>query len=181
MSKPSEIVAGRSCVKCTLCCKLMEVRDLGKDDGVWCKHVLQGRGCGIYQTRPESCRTFLCGWISTEALDEAWYPGRSKLILVSKEAGITALVDPSRADVWREEPYYSQLKAWARAYTPKGMIVLVKIGLRAIVLLPDEDVDLGTVNRSDDVFVDIIPGPGGNRYRVVHERPTGPAADKVEA
>ena len=72
MLAPQVARAGeRACGTCTLCCKLMEVRDLGKDDGVWCKHVLQGRGCGIYQTRPESCRTFLCGWISTEALDEA--------------------------------------------------------------------------------------------------------------
>ena len=107
--------------------------------------------------------------------------GRAMISVPDFEVICQLFVDPSRADVWREEPYYSQLKAWARAYTPKGMIVLVKIGLRAIVLLPDEDVDLGTVNRSDDVFVDIIPGPGGNRYRVVHERPTGPAADKVEA
>lgn len=170
MSKPSEFVPGRSCGKCTMCCKLMEVREIDKDDGIWCKHVLQGRGCGIYETRPASCRTFLCGWLSTEALDEAWYPARSELILVSKEGGLTALVDPSRPEVWREELYYAQLKAWSRQMSPKGMIVLVKVGLRAVVLLPDEDIELGIVRRTDDAFVDILPGPHGQKYRVVHNK-----------
>jgi hypothetical protein len=43
----------RSCGDCTLCCKVMAVEALGKPAGSWCSHCKPGRGCLIYETRPE--------------------------------------------------------------------------------------------------------------------------------
>lgn len=30
---------------------------------VWCKHVDMGKGCNRYETRPDSCRNFICAWL----------------------------------------------------------------------------------------------------------------------
>ncbi len=68
-------------------------------------------------------------------------------------------IDPDRPDCWRREPYYSQLKKWARKSAEKRLQVVVYIRNRAIVILPDKDVDLGTVE-NDEL---IITQPHRNR------------------
>lgn len=52
----------RRCTKCTVCCTVMGVDEIGKPERQPCPH-LGRRGCTIYATRPESCRTFECGWL----------------------------------------------------------------------------------------------------------------------
>ncbi len=183
--KLAELVPGRGCGTCTLCCKLMTVSELEKPSGTWCSHVAQGKGCGIYETRPHSCRAFLCGYLSTEALSDAWYPGRCKIVLSSNEGGITAQIDPSRPDVWRQAPYYEQFKSWSRAMSPNGRVMLLRVGARAVVILPDEDVDVGVVSPSDSFFLDMLPGAVGPQYRVRKEAKSAdllrlPVAEQVE-
>lgn len=170
MIGPAKLVEGRSCGSCTLCCKLMKVSELDKPSGTWCKHVVQGKGCGTYETRPESCRVFLCGYLSTEALGDAWYPGRCKIVVYANERGITAVIDTSRSEVWREAPYYEQFKSWSRVMSPKGRVMLLKIGTRAVVVLPAEDVDVGVVGPNESFFVDRFEGPAGPQYKVRRER-----------
>jgi len=57
-------MAGRECGSCTVCCGIVGVDELKK--GVWqaCEHTLHGTGCGIYETRPQSCRNFVCFWLA---------------------------------------------------------------------------------------------------------------------
>jgi len=169
-ARPAEVVRGRGCGQCTLCCKLMWVDEIGKPGGTWCPHVVRGRGCGIYAERPQACRAFHCGYITTAELGDEWFPARCKMVLSSKETGLTALVDASRPDAWRAAPYYEQFKTWARQLIPKGQTMLVRVGARCFVILPDEDVDVGNVTPADAVFLDIAPGPVGPLYRVRCER-----------
>lgn len=53
---------GRACGPCTACCRAIEVPELKK--AVWrtCAHVAAS-GCGIYDERPASCRSFACQWL----------------------------------------------------------------------------------------------------------------------
>ncbi len=53
----------RSCGDCTLCCTVMAVREIGKPYYVPCKSLCD-KGCGIYETKPESCTEFSCGWLT---------------------------------------------------------------------------------------------------------------------
>jgi hypothetical protein len=94
-------------------------------------------------------------------LGEEWKPSTSRLIL-SREGGENRLnihVDPSRPEAWRREPYYAMIKRWARA----GMIdrgqVIVMIGQRIIVVLPEHEVDFGIM--ADDELIVISEKPGG--------------------
>jgi hypothetical protein len=150
----NSISAARSCGTCTLCCKLMKIVELDKPHNVWCTHCKQGSGCTIYVTRPNECRSFMCGYLQIPDLDEAWKPSHSKIILVSELDGkrVAAYVDPQRPDAWRKEPYYSQLKRWAIAKLADGGQVAVCIGRRIIMVFPDRDVDLG-VAQDDEILV----------------------------
>lgn len=54
-------IASRPCNGCTACCTVLGVEELAKPAGVPCAHVEAAR-CGIYSTRPPSCREFYCSW-----------------------------------------------------------------------------------------------------------------------
>lgn len=51
----------RRCGPCTACCTALSVKELPKAAGVRCQHEC-GK-CGIYETRPEACRSFECYWL----------------------------------------------------------------------------------------------------------------------
>ena len=71
---------GRSCGTCSLCCKLPEIVVLNKPTNAWCQHCKPGKGgCGIYQTRPEKCQNFGCGWLTNLSFYDDWFPARAKL------------------------------------------------------------------------------------------------------
>ena len=57
------LAPGRSCEGCTACCKLPSVDAMRKPMQQWCEQCEIGRGCRIYGTRPDECRTFFCGWV----------------------------------------------------------------------------------------------------------------------
>jgi hypothetical protein len=82
--------------------------------------------------------------------EEHWRPSKCKMVIVSELDGnrIAVHVDPGSPHVWRKEPFYSEIKQWAWHAAPEMMQVVVCIKNRAIVILPEEGVDLGPV--SDD-------------------------------
>ena len=147
----------RRCDGCTLCCKLLLIRELDKPEGDWCKHCNHGEGCQIYEQRPAECRAFHCGFLQLDSLSEDWRPSKCKIVLAPYDTRLVAYVDPGRPDAWKAEPYYSHLKQWAVQNLTRDKQVVVYIGARAIVILPNKDVDLGDV--AEDEFI-IITGQG---------------------
>ena len=145
--------AAKSCGDCTLCCTVLAVRDLNKPAGRACDHIAKGGGCNIYADRPGSCRAFQCFWTISDVLDEAWKPSRSGLMLWSNiEGRLIVEVDPERPGAWREEPYLSQLQAWADRSKPLHLEVLIRIDGFLMVLFPEGALDLGP--SQDDLAVD---------------------------
>ena len=143
----SPVIAGRQCGTCTLCCKVLSIQELEKPQGEWCPHCAVGRGCNVYDKRPEECRTFYCGYLTWPVLDEHWFPAKSKMVVVSEVEGtrVAVHVDPGRATAWRQEPYYSEIKQWSVLASRNMHQVVVCIGKRSIVIFPDREVDLGMV------------------------------------
>jgi Fe-S-cluster containining protein len=84
----------------------------------WCSHVKHPGGCGIYRTRPESCRTFYCMWMMDERIKDHWFPAKSKIVIhANVEHGakyINFIVDPAYPLRWREEPWFSEIKHMAK-------------------------------------------------------------------
>jgi hypothetical protein len=153
---------GRSCAGCTLCCKLLSVAALDKPRLVWCVHCAPGSGCTIYDRRPAICRSFQCGWLRDPVLGDHWQPARSKMVVSYESAARIAIhVDPGRPDGWRREPYYSEIKRWARAAAERQGQVIVWQGAVAIAVLPDRDKPLGAL-RADQLIVTVErQGPSG--------------------
>jgi hypothetical protein len=152
---PAVKIRAGGCDGCTLCCKIMAVPALAKPSNVWCTECRIGAGCGIYETRPTECRTFICGYLSLPDLAEEWKPAVSRLIISSEIHGgtITVFVDPARPDAWRRQPYYASLQDWSRRALPKHGHVVVRVGGKSIVVLPDHAVDLGAVQADEQIVV----------------------------
>ncbi len=73
-----------SCGECAVCCSALRVIELDKPAGITCQHCT-GTGCGIYETRFEICRAFLCGWRLVPALGDAWRPDRSGVLILTQK------------------------------------------------------------------------------------------------
>jgi hypothetical protein len=158
--------AGKSCGSCNMCCKVLQIDDLAKPAGAWCKNAKPGIGCTIYETRPGSCQAFFCEWILNKDMGPEWKPDAAKFVVnpLTSDANLLIGVDPNFANAWRREPYHTQIRQWVKSFEAIGRFVLVRIGSRCIALLPDKDVDLGIVNANDDVFISREMGPAGLVY-----------------
>lgn len=151
-----QIVAGRSCGTCSLCCKVVGVEELAKPIGAWCPHCHQKKGCAIYEQRPPSCRIFICQWMLSPDLGPEWKPDRAKFAMLKSEGGkhLTVFADPGNPSAWRRSPYYENIKHWAAQgvrNTADLHLTDVMIGTRCIVILPDREVDLGNLGADETI------------------------------
>lgn len=154
------VVPGRTCGTCMFCCKVMTIEEIDKPNNAWCPHCVRGKGCGIYETRPTECRTFYCHWMIEKSLPDAWKPDRSKFVLVMNPGGhLTVFADSSMPGAWRKSPYYETIKRWATEGTRANpaRIVMVRIGPRGIVVLPDREVEIGNVGPGEAIRLDGKP------------------------
>jgi hypothetical protein len=153
-------VPGRECGTCMLCCKVMAIDEIQKPPGAWCPNCARGQGCKIYDTRPAECRSFYCHWMLEKGLPAEWKPERAKFALVvNPEGHITAFVDPGVPAAWRNAPYLETLRRWSLEGTraKPARIVMVRIGSRGIVILPDREVDVGTIGPNYAIQLDGRP------------------------
>ena len=103
MSSELHIIQDRTCGECTMCCKLLTIRELDKPAGEWCKSAHPGKGCGIYATRPQVCREFECMWLQEDSMPEELRPDKSHVILWVNETGeiLFVTVDPLYPDAYK--------------------------------------------------------------------------------
>lgn len=158
-------VPGRSCEGCSLCCYMLAVHELGKPIHSWCTHCPTKQRCSIYDARPNECRTFNCGWLTSASIGDEWQPTRCRMLLTAENDGqrLTVVVHPDRPDAWRRQPHYGQLKAWAEAAIQHRGQVVVKIGERYVAITPDRDVELGELGPDELIVTAFTPSPGGLR------------------
>ncbi|HLH10281.1 MAG TPA: hypothetical protein VKV77_00185 [Methylovirgula sp.] len=102
-------IAKSGCGTCTMCCKLLAVRELEKPTNTWCRHCTPGKGCGVYVIRPRTCGEFECVWLQSQRhnpFGPELRPDRCKVVLSSNttDRQFTAFVDPSSPRAWREGP-----------------------------------------------------------------------------
>jgi hypothetical protein len=84
--------------------------------------------------------------------------------------GLTALhVDPSDPTAWRRHPYFQQLKEFASKAADNKQQVVVYIKNRVIVIFPNKEVDVGTMNPGDQLVVKQGIGPHGRDWKAFIE------------
>ncbi len=142
-------VPGRSCGSCSLCCKVQEIKWLNKPANKWCQHSDPGRGCKIWDARPQGCIDYFC-WYMTEAqLGPEWRPDKSKFIINfrAEENRFIVNVDNASPAAWRQEPYYSSLKRISGELLDRNIIVQIITGGQLTYLTPDQET---TIDRPAD-------------------------------
>jgi hypothetical protein len=82
-SVENRLVPGRACGSCNVCCVALTIDDkaLQKVQGYRCRHTLPDKGCAIYETRPDTCRTFFCGWRRLKWIRETLRPDISGVLV----------------------------------------------------------------------------------------------------
>ncbi|MBY0508824.1 MAG: hypothetical protein K2P94_01610 [Rhodospirillaceae bacterium] len=161
---PSDIVPGRSCGNCTLCCKVLSIPELQKPRGAVCVHCDWRKGCKTYAQRPMPCRAFDCSYLLSPGLGEEWKPTTSHFVLgyVAEADIVLVFTDPDHAHAWRQEPYYSRIKRWA-APSDIGGYVVVWESARTLVLSGADEFDLGELRDDQTIVREEQPGPAGKK------------------
>ena len=108
--------------------------------------------------------------VSLQLVDQprAWSrvrPTTAKMVLYYERPAkrLAVHVDPEFPSAWQGEPYYRQLKAWtcaaidlARAPSSDAWLmapILVYVNDRAIVMLPNRDIEVGTFTPGSQLVV----------------------------
>jgi len=166
-----QLVPGRSCGDCSLCCKLLRIDVLNKPVGKWCTHCAPGRGgCTIYQSRPAQCRDFHCLWLTSPMLGPEWRPNKCKMFLRMEGNLIAVHVDPNEPGAWRRQPFFQQLKEIAKKAVDGRQQVIVYVKSRVTVILPNKEVDVGDMNPGDELVVRPTWGPNGRDWTAFIDR-----------
>jgi len=135
-------VPGRTCSGCTLCCSLFGIVELKKPVFTICKHCVIGKGCKIYEVRPQTCAAFLCCYRTSTALLEYWNPKVCGMVVnreANGETDIVSIVCSNGAKHrWKQEPFWSDIKQWAAVFhTRYGAIVrILRKGEPVLIINP---------------------------------------------
>lgn len=164
-----------------MCCKLLRIETLDKPQSQWCTHCDIGVGCKIYQERPTECQDFNCGYLTQARIGEHWRPANSKMVIAFATIGkiMTVIVDPDRPDAWRKEPYYSDIKNWARAGAKKQGHICVSQGHEMIIVTPGGEINLGQVKDDQMVFALQKRGSKGTEFEYVIVNLNDPVVDAM--
>lgn len=170
------LLPGRDCGTCSLCCKVMAIgyMDPPKPAGKWCQHCTPGQGCAVWAERPQGCADFNCDWRKNPRLPDAWRPDRCGFVIHQQapHMPIEINVDPGRPDAWRKEPYYSALKQAAQAEVANRGSIVVLVGARQWLMLPDSDVPIPAECIGGDFRISRDTPLLGGKWRVTFSPPS---------
>lgn len=116
-----------------------------KKDHEWCPHCRPGTvgACSIYETRPVRCRNFLCQWLQDDRFKDYWFPKTAGIVVDHRVEGEVAVVcfvvDPRKPGRWREEPWFTDIKAIAH----NGLRGFRGVFWTTVVLIKNERIVIG--------------------------------------
>lgn len=100
-----QAVTGRSCGDCQLCCKLVPVEEIGKPGNTRCRFQKSGKGCSIYEFKPDSCSHWSCAWLTGKDTENIKRPDKGHYII----DGYFTYMDLLIGD---EEKQFKALQIW---------------------------------------------------------------------
>ncbi len=169
-------VPGRSCGSCTMCCKLYAVPVMQKPEQTWCRECMPGKGCKIWETRPQFCRDFHCHYILDPNIGDDWKPDVCKFIMNFQTANtLWIMVDAKDRLAWKREPYYSTIKRWSADFIAAGGYIRVGDSIDQYCITPDADVRVGRYGEDVNFRVQRLKSGQITIYEVV----VVPPAEKV--
>jgi Fe-S-cluster containining protein len=170
----------RQCGSCNKCCDILEVAAVDKPVNHLCKHWETGKGCTIYDDRPQMCRSFNCAWVLGHLSDE-WFPEKSGIVVHFSQDAVNVAVDPAHPDRWREEPFFGLLcersLAGLERRGGRGYATLVVVGDHKFLLLGRTAVPDPTMFGT--AFLAVSPGGDFRYWKARSEEHLGRLRDRV--
>lgn len=135
----SVISQQRPCGECSACCTALGVHEIGKGEYVRCDHICEG-GCAVYDTRPQSCRTYQCLWstMPPDRMSDEFRPDRLGIIVeitenkIGKAIVAREVIAGTMDD--REGPAFQLV--WLLAERAKAFILIFRKGQDRKALFP---------------------------------------------
>jgi hypothetical protein len=144
----------RKCGSCTLCCRLLPVRELAKGANERCRFQ-RHTGCSVYHRPPafpRACGLWSCAWLIGEPATEGLRrPDRSGYVIdmmpdlvkvTDKDSGeirellvLQVWVDPARRDAWQDPALLRYAESAAREHQ-MGMLIRYSSSEAVAVLAP---------------------------------------------
>jgi len=98
------------CGTCNACCRVFAIPEVKKAAGPWCQHCDIGKGCKIYEDRPQVCVEFKCLWLLSrereprDHLADNLRPDRCKVVfnMTTDDTIMAATTMPGAEDAWRK-------------------------------------------------------------------------------
>jgi hypothetical protein len=147
----NNIGIGRSCGACTLCCRLLPIRELRKPAATKCPHQKFGKGCTIYAHRPTECRAWSCRWVSDRATVGMPRPDRCHYVIDMSYDHIT--MNPNDGG---EAQRLSVFQVWC---DPAFPMAYRAPELRAYTLMRAEKHGIGCIVRFDSAKAIVVLAP----------------------
>jgi len=119
------LVDGRGCGACNVCCVVPKIDEpaLQKLPGCRCPNALDDGSCAIYDERPQTCRSFYCGWRLLDWVDDRLRPDRS---------GIFIRLTGDKALVTGEYPFAMMVTALSRnSLNAPGLVETILTAINA--------------------------------------------------
>jgi hypothetical protein len=151
-----------------MCCKVFRIDDLQKPAGKWCTQCAIGKGCKIYDARPEQCRAFECLWLQDESMPPSWKPETSKIVfsIYPPTGFIYGQVDPSAPYAWQKDAILKKLCTWSGHLLEDRKHLLIFVGSDATLIMPPGPVHIGPMSRDDGFIVRETISARGRDYIV---------------
>ncbi|MGE3624420.1 MAG: YkgJ family cysteine cluster protein [Bdellovibrionales bacterium] len=100
------LVPNRECGSCNYCCQylVIDCAELQLTPGQLCHNWKQDKGCTIYDTRPATCRGYMCGWRLLEHFDAGWQPDRCGMIITPLKENMPEGYQPEGIEFYIVKP-----------------------------------------------------------------------------
>lgn len=134
----------RRCGDCTLCCRLLPVKELEKKANTRCEHQSR-KGCAIYHQLgfPPSCGLWNCAWLGGEDLPRpdrcGWVVDVVPDLIRARNNETGEQQEILVAVVWvegdRDLTFDPRLRRYAERCAEKNMAVMLRFGSRRAVIV----------------------------------------------
>lgn len=152
---------------CNLCCKVFPIDELNKPVGQLCGHWKPECRCGIYPTRPPTCRNYHCAWL-LELVGDEFQPSECHMVLthIVNTGQLMVAVDPDYPNIWMKSEYPRFFVYHSLKYAP--VRIMIGDGGNYFELYPDKCVHFQRVEQvALDTFGYCIIREGRVRLSIV--------------
>jgi hypothetical protein len=115
-----------------MCCRVLPIESatFKKPRCTLCQQCTEGSGCGIYDTRPEICRGYRCGWLGHDWLPDSFRPDQCGVIVDGTRDGSVVLLVCDAAMFESDPQRYGQLGQLLET-------ILSRLGEVPVIIVPD--------------------------------------------